>query len=302
MKKISVVISAHNEEAKIEDCLRSVVFADEIILVDGSSADGTTEIGKKYKAKIFIRSNNPMLNVNKNFGFTKASNDWILSLDADERVTLELKMEIEAALNKKNDLSGYWISRKNIIFGKWIRHAGWYPDHQLRLFKKGKGIFEEKHVHEMIKVKGSVGYLNGDILHYNYETIAQFIKKMALYTQSEAADLISSGYILSWKDAIRMPMKEFLSRFFSRKGYLDGLHGLVMSILMAFYHFIIFASVWEKQNFKEYNSKSFIKEVDKELSNSSREIKHWVRGEDLENIKNPIYKNIKKITSRLPAN
>src|SRR3989344_3655909 len=151
--KISVVISAYNEEAMIEDCLKSVKdLADEIIFVDNTSTDKTVEITKKYTKKIFVRENDPvMLNRNKNFGFTKATGDWILSLDADERLTPELSAEIRNSI-RAHQFVAYEIPRKNIIFGKWIQHSIWWPDYNLRLFRRGKGKFPEKHVHEKLVV------------------------------------------------------------------------------------------------------------------------------------------------------
>src|SRR3990167_405928 len=158
--KISVVISAFNEEDKIEDCLASAkLIADEIIFVDNTSNDKTVVIAKKYTTKIFIRPNDPvMINRNKNFGFTKVTGDWILSLDADERLTPELIREIRSKISV-NQFSGYEIPRKNIIFGKWIKHSIWWPDYNLRLFRKGKGKFPLAHVHEKLEVRGSVGQL-----------------------------------------------------------------------------------------------------------------------------------------------
>src|SRR3989344_3756182 len=244
MGKLSVVISAFNEEKKIEDCLKSVSFADEIIFIDNSSTDSTSKIAKKHTSKVFVKENNPMLNVNKNFGFSKASEEWILSLDADERVSEKLREEIKSSIiNHKSSVDGYWIPRKNIIFGKWIEHTGWYPDYQLRLFKKDKGKFEEKHVHEMIKLEGESKKLNNPIAHYNYENISQFLRKTLLYAENEANQLIEKGYNFAWQDSIRFPIKEFISRFFAREGYRDGLHGLVLSLLMAFYHLIIFGNI-----------------------------------------------------------
>ena len=203
MATISVVISAFNEEEKIKDCLESVKdLADEIVFVDNESSDKTIEIAKKYTNKIFSRPNNPMLNVNKNFGFTKASGDWILSLDADERVTPELNKEIKdifrgrhpgersdsriskgfwTSQNDKSNIDGYWIPRKNIIFGKWIQHSIWWPDYQLRLFKREKGKFPEKHVHEYISVDGEAAKMKEPMVHENYKTIfgkwIKFIQK-----------------------------------------------------------------------------------------------------------------------------
>ena len=241
-KTLSAVISVFNGEKDLEGCLKSAAFADEIIVVNNSSTDKTEEVARRYTDKIFTRPNNPMLNVNKNFGFSKASSDWIISLDADERITPELQKEILSTINslprrqagQLSTLNGYWIPRKNIIFGKWIEHSGWHPDHQLRLFKRGKGKFPEEHVHEMVKVEGGSGQLNGHILHYNYDSISQFLQKLGtIYGPNEAEQLIKKGYSFDPRDAIRFPVKEFLSRFFAREGYKDGFHGLMLSVLMA---------------------------------------------------------------------
>src|SRR3990167_9088197 len=137
---ITVVISAYNEQNLIEDCLKSVAkFADEIVFIDNTSQDSTVKIARKYTDKILIRENDPvMLNKNKNFGFTKATGQWIISLDADERITPELANEIKKKI-KNTHINGFEVPRKNIIFGKWIQHSIWWPDYNLRLFRKGKG-------------------------------------------------------------------------------------------------------------------------------------------------------------------
>lgn len=297
MTKLSVVVSAFNSEDKIKDCLESVKWAWEIIFVDNSSTDKTLNVAKKYTSKIFVKTNNKMLNINKNFGFSKAEGDWILSLDSDERVTPELQKEIVSILDqrpKTNDqrtVNGYWIPRKNIIFGKWMQHTGWYPDHQLRLFRNGKGRFEEKHVHEMIKIEGRTAYLKNNILHYNYDTILQFLSKMAnIYAPNEAEQKVINGYIFSWKDAIKFPVGEFLSRFFTREGYKDGFHGLMLSILMAFYHFIVLANIWEKQRFNDTTDDKFLDEVKSELYKSHKQIRFWFSKERIKQIKNPFKK------------
>ena len=304
MKKdnlLSVVVSTFNSEEKIEDCLKSATFASEIIVVDGTSSDKTLDIVKKYTSNIFVRTNNPMLNVNKNFGFSKATGDWILCLDADERVTPELKAEIESRIkNYESGISGYWIPRKNIIFGKWMEHTGWYPDHQLRLFKKGKGKFPEEHVHEMVNVEGKIDYLQNPIIHYNYESVLQFIQKAGtIYAPNEATQLLKKGYVFDWRDAIRFPVKEFLSRFFGRQGYKDGFHGLMLALLMAFYHLIVFAYVWEKHKFKQINDETLLADTEKELVNSSKELFFWFSKEKTDLIKNPISKIFHKILRKV---
>ncbi|OHA14806.1 MAG: hypothetical protein A2909_01265 [Candidatus Tagabacteria bacterium RIFCSPLOWO2_01_FULL_39_11] len=278
--KISVVISAFNEEDKIEDCLASAkLIADEIIFVDNTSNDKTVVIAKKYTTKIFIRPNDPvMLNRNKNFGFTKVTGDWILSLDADERLTPELIREIRSKISV-NQFSGYEIPRKNIIFGKWIKHSIWWPDYNLRLFRKGKGKFPLAHVHEKLQVKEEVGRLKNPMIHYNYQTVSQFIQKLdRTYTESETENFLREGKSISWYDAIRWPTADFVKTFFFQKGYKDGLHGLVLCLFQAFYSLVFFAKVWErKEKFSELAPKeNFLDAVSLEFKKSSKEIRYWI--------------------------
>ena len=308
---LSGIVSVFNGENEIEDCLKSLSFADEIIVVNNSSTDKTEDIARKYTNKIFIRPNNPMLNVNKNFGFTKAKGEWILNLDADERVSPELQKEIKSEIlnprlpkpgtggQAKPETNGYWIPRKNIIFGKWIEHTGWYPDHQLRLFKNGKGKFEEKHVHEMIKVDGETEYLKGNIIHYNYSTISQFLNKLNIYVTNEAEQLITNGYKFEWQDAIRFPVQEFLSRYFARQGYKDGFHGLILSILMAFYHLLVIAIIWEKLGFQKVESDNLNSEIKKEVKKSYKDLLYWISNEKIKSIKNPLKKIAHKVIAKL---
>ncbi len=284
---ISVVISAYNEEKKIKDCLESVKWVDEIIFVDNTSQDKTAEIAKKYTTKVIKRENNLMLNVNKNYGFTKATSDWILSLDADESVTPELREEIEQLLSKETEVVGYLIPRKNIIFGKWIQHSIWWPDYQLRLFKRDKGKFEELHVHELVKVEGKVEKLQEPLIHENYSSASQYLYKLDhIYTENEVQSFIKAGKKLHWRDAIRFPVEDFLKTFFFQKGYKDGLHGLVLSILQAFYTEVVFLKIWEKEGFKETNNENFLKEVTKEFTKVYFEFKYWILTSHINESKN----------------
>ena len=286
---ISVVISAYNEEAKIADCLSSVNWADEVIVIDNSSTDKTAKIAQNKGAIVYKRPNNIMLNISKNYGFTKAKYDWIFSLDADERVSPELKDEI---INRFTDDSlqlpnGYWIPRKNIIFGKWIQHSIWWPDYQLRLFMKNQGKFPEIDVHEMIEIKGSTDKLKNPLIHFNYDSITQYIHKVdSIYTENEANKILKSNRDLAWYEAIRMPVQDFLKTFFFQSGYKDGLHGLVLSILQAFYAEIVFIKVWEKKGFTDYNNENFINEFLKESSKSAAEFRFWALSAHIENTKN----------------
>lgn len=276
--KISVVISAYNEEKMIEDCLSSVKdLAGEIILVDNTSSDKTAIIAKKFTDKIYKRVNNPvMLNINKNFGITKATGNWILVLDADERVTPELSAEIINEI-KTSKCSAYEFPRKNIIFGKWIQHSIWWPDYSLRLFKKGTGRFAQKHVHERLTVKGEIARLQNPLLHINYQTVSQFINKLnRTYTESEVDNFIKSGKQINWYDAIRWPVADFVKTFFFQKGFMDGFHGLILSLLQAFYSLIFFAKVWEREGFKDLKPENFLNATIAEFSKSAKVIRYWI--------------------------
>lgn len=301
MSKLSAVVSVHNEEKNIEKCLKSLEFADEIIVVDNESSDNTIKIAAKYTKNIYSQKNDPQkIDIQKNFGFNKASKEWILSLDGDEEVSSELAEEIKSLSRASNKVSGYWIPRKNYMFGKWIReNTGWYPDYQLRLFKNGKGRYESKHVHEDLKLEGNTEKLSGHIIHHNYESIAQFVNKIMIYAPNEADEYIKNGYKFSYYDAIRFPVDDFLKWFFARKGYKDGFHGLMLSLLMAFYHFLVFAFIWEKNGFIEESSESFLSEVEGEFKRSGRDVNYWITKERIENIKNPLKKNIVKIREKL---
>ncbi|MBI2621376.1 MAG: glycosyltransferase family 2 protein [Candidatus Levybacteria bacterium] len=301
MQKISAVVSAYNEEIKIEKCLKSLLWADEVIVVDNSSTDKTSEISKKLGALVLTQPNNPLLiDLQKNTGFKKAKNEWILCIDADEAASPELKKEIQSLLKGKNFKDGYFIPRKNIIFGKQIEYCGWYPDHQLRLFRKGKGEFRSDHVHEGIQIDGQVEYLKEHIVHYNYETVIQFIhKNMIIYAQNEANNLINKNFVLKPRDLIKIPSEEFLSRFFARKGYKDGIHGLFLSLLMAASQLIVLALIWEKSGFKKAETKNLIEDVGEEFKNLNKKVEHWTTQIKIEDSKNPINKFYQKIRRKL---
>ena len=295
--KVSVVISAFNEEAKIEECLASVSkIAEEIIFFFFYSTDKTVQIAKKYTDKIFMRENNAMLNINKNFGFSKANADWILSLDSDERITEELSKEILEL--EPSNVDGYYMPRKNIIFGKWIRHTGWYPDPQLRLFKKNKGRFEELHVHEHLKVEGPTENLQSPLLHLNYENISQFLNKMIkTYTVNEAENLQKNGYVYNSFDIVRMPLSEFVKRYFAESGYKDGMHGLVLSLLQGFYHLVVFLRLWEANNYPEEKEISRLFQDGEKMA--KKELFYWTSYVKITSEKNVIKKQLLKVKRRI---
>jgi (heptosyl)LPS beta-1,4-glucosyltransferase len=273
-KTLSVVISAYNEELPIKRCLSSVQFADEIIVVDNESVDNTVSSAKKFTNNIYTKSNQLMLNINKNFGFTKAKSDWILNLDADEEITPDLAKEIQSVIQSDRLENGYWIKRKNFSFGKWIQHGLWWPDKQIRLFRRNKGEFPCYHIHEYIKVDGLVGELKNPYNHYNYESIHQYLTKIDRASSSEAISLKEIHYQLAWFDALRFPISDFIKIFFAQHGYKDGLHGLMLALFQSFYSFSVFAKVWETEHFPDRNIPTY--EIVSEVTKRGKEIKYWM--------------------------
>lgn len=284
-QSLSVVLSVHNEEKLLEEALKSMKdLADEIVVVDNESTDKTVQIVKKYTKRIYEHKNTPnFLNSPKNYGFSKATGDWILSLDADERVTPELAEQIRRVIFPSTpsdpsvpSFNGYWIPRKNKVFGKWLTGGIWWPDYQLRLFRRGKGEFPAKHNHELLAVNGRTEYLKAPLDHYSYTSIVQYVEKFTYtYLENEVENQIKAGKKVEWYDAIRMPSSDFVINFFVRQGYKDGLHGLILAMLQAFYMFLVFARIWERQGQQGYESKRFADEVTGELKRSRSEYLHW---------------------------
>lgn len=243
MLRVSVVIITKNEESNINDCLESVKWADEIVVVDSLSTDRTIEIAKKYTGKIFVK---PFKNYSdqRNFANQQASCPWILAIDADERVTANLKAEIRQVL-KQDTCVGYWIPCLDYMFGKLIRHGGWYPQYHLRLYRKDIAEWVGV-VHEKIVVDGKVGYLKNPLLHYAHLMISNFIQKLDQYTSQEAEYLYVQGKRTNTQKILFWPLVVFVHKYFFRLGFLDGIHGLVLSISLAYYHFVKHAKLWEK--------------------------------------------------------
>lgn len=242
MNKLSVVIITKNEERNIADCLETVKWADEIVIVDSLSTDRTVEIAKKYTDKIFLRQ---FTNYGdqKNFGTEQASNLWILSIDADERISLLLKNEILNAI-KQTDYDGYWIPLLDYMFGKKIEHGGWYPQYHLRLYKKDKGKWVRE-VHEFVTVNGKVGHLKNPLLHFSHLTISNFIQKLDRYTTMEAKNLFAQQKKTNVFNIICLPLVVFIYKFFYRLGFIDGIHGLFLTVSLAYYHFAKHTKLWE---------------------------------------------------------
>jgi (heptosyl)LPS beta-1,4-glucosyltransferase len=260
MAKISVIVNTWNEEKNIKRCLESIKnLASEIIVVDMYSADKTVKIAKKFGAKISFHKFTSYVEPARNFALRQAQGDWILILDADEEISPDLA-KILKDLTTYREINFYRLPRKNIIFGKWVKHSRWWPDYVIRFFKKGSVRWSEK-IHSVPLTRGEGKDLEAKeinaIIHYNYNSINQYLEHLNRYTKIQAEDLIKSGYKFSWRDMLKKPMGEFLSRFFVGESYKDGLHGLVLSLLQAFSELIKYLKVWEKEKFVEQDISSY---------------------------------------------
>jgi glycosyltransferase involved in cell wall biosynthesis len=242
--RLSVTVITRDEEADLDACLESVAWADEIVVVDAQSTDRTVEIAGKYTSRVFVRPW-PGFAAQKNFAVDQATNPWILSLDADERVLPALRDEIRQVVAADGPLDGYHVPRQNLFLGRVIRHGGWYPDHQLRLFRRGAGRFRNLQVHEAVEVTGRVGHLRGALLHASYRSVADFVQRADRYSTLAAQDLVARGTRVSWPDFLLRPAARFCSMYLLRAGFLDGPHGLLLALLYAYYVLLRTAKAWE---------------------------------------------------------
>lgn len=236
--RLSAVLATYNEEKNIGDCLETVrQLADEIVVVDGSSTDRTREIARKHGAKV-IKTSNPLnFHINKNKAIDAASGDWILQLDADERVTPELANEIKKAIQKPS-LDGYWLPRKNYFLGRFLKKGGQYPDYTLRLYRKGKGRLPAKDVHEQAEVRGKVGYLKSELLHYRDTSFKKYLAGLGRYTtilaeQMREENLSKNPFELIDYLLVK-PAWWFLKAYFRHKGFVDGWQGFVFALFSSF--------------------------------------------------------------------
>lgn len=273
---ISAVVHTYNEEKNIARCLSSLNFVDEIVLIDMDSRDKTREIAKEYKAKIFSHPYTGFVEPARNFGMGRARGDWILIVDADEEIPKTLARFLSFEV-KQPKADFYRIPRQNIIFGKAVRHAGWWPDYQIRFFKKGKVSWTEK-IHGIPLTKG-IGldlepYENLSIVHYNYQTIEQFVERLNRYTSVAAKELFLDNVRFKASLLFEAPTREFITRFFTREGYKDGIHGLALSFLQGFSELVTYLKLWELDNFKE--EKITLSEVEKLLHEEQRQKTYWI--------------------------
>jgi glycosyltransferase involved in cell wall biosynthesis len=276
MTSISVVINTLNEETNLPKALASVKsLATQIIVVDMHSVDNTRTIAKDAGATVFLHDKIDYVEPARNFAISKANSEWILILDADEEVPKSLRGKIREIL--ANPTADYYrLARKNIIFGSWIKHAGWWPDYNIRLFRKGFVQWNEI-IHSVPTTTGKGGDIPSEeefaIVHHNYNTIEQYIDRLNRYTSIQAKQKYQKEAAFSWIDLINKPSSEFLRRYFAEEGYKDGVHGLALAILQGFSEAVLYTKLWQLTKFTQ--QKVNPRQVITEMKKVQREYNYW---------------------------
>lgn len=239
---LTAVVLTKNEERHIGDCLDSLDWAAERLVLDDFSIDATAEIAQARGATVI---QHPFANFaeQRNAALEAAGTKWVLFVDADERVTPELASEVQrvVAYRGKDACSGWWVPRHNYMLGHRMRGGGWYPDHQLRLLLRDRARYDpDRPVHEVVMLEGREGYLQNVLIHYNYDSVAQFRQKTRRYTEFEAGILQEQGARVRARTYVSMPLREFWRRFVALAGYKDHVYGLLFCGLMAWYTFVTY--------------------------------------------------------------
>jgi len=243
--KLSVTVITKNEAAHIDACLASVAWADERLVVDSGSTDGTPDLARRAGARVIVKDW-PGYSAQKNFAAGQAAHDWILSVDADERVTPALADEIQVLLRSSPARAGYRVPRVTWHLGRWIRTTDWYPDYQLRVYDRRRAQWPVRRVHESVAIgDGSApGQLAGELEHYAYRDISHHHRTMDLYTTLAAEDMFAGGRRATMFDLAVHPPAAFLRNYVLRRGIGDGAPGLIISAMNAHYVFLKFAKLW----------------------------------------------------------
>jgi glycosyltransferase involved in cell wall biosynthesis len=240
---VTATVITFNEAANIRAALESLSWADEIVVVDSQSTDGTADIARQFTNTVIVRPW-PGYTAQKNFAAGEARHDWIFSLDADERVTPALSGEIAGVLREPR-VSGYRVPRVTFHLGRWIRSTDWYPDYQLRLYDRRRARWTGKYVHESVQADGPVSDLHGELLHYAYRDLAHHFQTMNRYTTLAARQMFEEGRQAGWLDLAVHPPAAFLRNYVLRGGFRDGVPGLIVSAMNARYVGLKFAKLWE---------------------------------------------------------
>jgi glycosyltransferase involved in cell wall biosynthesis len=246
MPSLTVTVITLNEAANIAACLESVRWADEVLVVDSGSLDGTPDLARAAGARVIVREW-PGYSAQKDYAAGEAANDWILSIDADERVTPELAAEIRAALAREPGAAGFRIPRVTWHLGRWIRTTDWYPDYQLRLYDRRRARWNRRRVHESVDANGPVGQLASELQHYAYRDVSHHHATMDRYTTLAAEEMFDRGRRAGPFDLVLHPLGAFIRNYLLRGGFRDGTAGFVISAMNAYYVFLKFAKLWRRQ-------------------------------------------------------
>ena len=243
--KITATVITLNEEHNIAAALESLSWADEIIVVDSESRDGTVKIASGFTDRIFVRPW-PGYSEQKNFAAEQASHDWIFSLDADERVSPELRESIlELKSFGEPELAGFELARRTFYLSRWIKHSGWWPDLKVRLYDRRRACWRGAYVHESLEVRGNVKRIEGELLHYTVRDASEHHLRMDRYTTLAAEELYSKGKRASSGSLMVSPALVFLRSYLFKLGFLDGIPGFVIARFAAHYEFLKNLKLWE---------------------------------------------------------
>lgn len=242
---VSAVVIAYNDEPNMEACLASIMWADEIIVVDSFSTDATAAIGRQFTDKVFQHAFHGFGRL-RNEAIAHAAHEWVFSLDTDERATPQLRDEIRRTVEGTAPADAYFVPRKNYFLGRWIKHCGWYPDYrQPQLFRRSRFRYREELVHESFDVNGRIDYLSSPALQYPFRDIDHYLSKQDRYSDLMARRMLEQGRRFSPHQLVTHPCFTFFKMYVGRKGCLDGIPGLILSGLYAYYTFIKYARLWE---------------------------------------------------------
>ena len=243
--KVSAVVIAYNDEPNIRACLETLTWADEIIVVDSHSTDATEKISREFTDKVYQHDFHGFGRL-RNEAVAHASCEWVFSLDTDERATPQVREEIRQVLARGPDADAYFVPRQNYFLGRWIRHSGWYPDYrQPQLFRKGRLRYREDLVHEGFELDGRAGYLKAEVLQHPFRDIDHYLQKVNRYAGLMAHRMVQQGTRFRTHQLVTHPLYTFARMYVARLGVLDGMPGLILAGLYAYYTFAKYARLWE---------------------------------------------------------
>lgn len=283
---ISIVVNTWNEANNLQRCLESVKGLGEIIVVDMHSSDNSREIARQYTEHVFLHQYINYVEPARNFAISKATHEWVLVLDPDEEVPPTLTHKLSLIANQQtskpaNQPTHYFIPRKNMIFGQWVKHSGWWPDNQLRFFKKN-AVQWQNEIHSVPLTTGEGHTFPAEqqyaLIHHHYTSVSQWIQRMDRYTTVQATELNKKGYTYQFADNLTKPFSEFLRRFFAWEGYKDGVIGLNLAILQSLSELIVYLKLREIQHdsIRELSQQDFLRELQIFLKSSTKELSHWL--------------------------